>query len=274
MNFISLAQAKRDTNLSYLGSINSSAKIVKNNKIGVNTYILYLAPETLSGYNTCPFATTECKTGCLNTSGRTKMDNKNIIQNSRIKKTKLFYEQNEFFMDWLYAEIKIAKAKSERDNMFFSVRLNGTSDIDWVKYPVNGFDNIFAAFPDVQFYDYTKNPDKFKTAPNNYHLTFSYTGLNTHTSKEVLSNGGNVAVVFNVKDVNEFPLTFMGYEVLNGDETDYRPNDKKGCVVGLKWKHIKDKEKDYEISHNSRFVVQPDNKLCSYSKPLECECTL
>jgi hypothetical protein len=43
--------------------------------------------------------------------------------------------------------------------------------------------------------------------------------------------GGNVAVVF-----DELPKTYLGYEVINGDDTDLRFLDKKGVVVGLKAK--------------------------------------
>ena len=35
--------------------------------------------------------------------------------------------------------------------------------------------NIFDLFPKIQFYDYTKAPTRHKL-PENYHLTFSYSG--------------------------------------------------------------------------------------------------
>jgi hypothetical protein len=94
-----------------------------------------------------------------------------------------------------------------------------------------------------------------KQLPANYHVTLSYSGKNESLCKKYLAKGGNVAVVFNVKDVNDFPITWNGFKVVNGDETDYRPADGNGVVVGLKWKHIANKENNETIK-NSKFVVQ------------------
>jgi hypothetical protein len=89
-------------------------------------------------------------------------------------------------------------------------------------------------FPDVQFYDYTKNYIRFeKELPANYHLTFSRSETNHDKAMEILSKGFNVAIVF-----DKLPETFAGYEVINGDENDLRFKDKKGVVVGLKYKKI------------------------------------
>jgi len=133
MKFTSIGKAKKETGLSYLGGINISSKLAKNMKVNVMTYCLYLSPSKTSGYDVCTESTTECRLGCLATSGRAAMDiacGANIIANARIKKTKLFFEHNEYFMAWLVAEMNAAKAKAERTGFVFSARLNGTSDID------------------------------------------------------------------------------------------------------------------------------------------------
>lgn len=263
MKFTTIKDAKLQTGFSYLGTVNSSAKIVKNLKVGQLTYALYLAPAMTSGYNVCPNATTECKAGCLNTSGRAKVElytnNSSRIINARINKTKLFFENHEFFMDWLIAELKYYAAKAEKMGLKFSARLNATSDIDWQET------GIFDMFPNVEFYDYTKNPTKFVNIAKNYHLTFSYTGYNWPMAKKLLDRGFSIAVVFNVKKVTDLPTKFKGYNVLNGDETDYRPNDLKGSIIGLKWKTIANKENN-EFVRFSNFVVQPENQDCEYSK--------
>lgn len=256
MKFINRSQAKKQTGLSYIGNINSSAKMVKNQKVSNNyTYVIYLAPATTSGYNTCKYSTPECRMGCLNNSGRVKVEDfsgKNTIRNARIKKAKLFFEHQEFFMNWVVAEIKSYQAKAKRDGYDFSVRLNGTSDIDWTEIRLNG-QTIFEIFPDVQFYDYTKNFRMYnKQLPKNYHLTFSYSGRNEKKSLELLSKGFNVAVVFNSP---EFPKKWNGYKVINGDLTDYRPLDGNGVVVGLKYKEMTNKELNEKLL-NSCFVVQ------------------
>jgi len=253
MNFTTISKASKETELSYLGSINSSAKIAKNGKVNnQNTYSLYLAPAETSGYNVCSHSTNECRLGCLATSGRTKMDinsGQNRIINSRIKKTKLFFEQPDFFMAWLIAEITKHKAGAKKQGAGFSARLNCTSDIDWQNVRVDD-KNIFELFPDVQFYDYTKNPNKFINLPDNYHLTFSYTGRNWNACEALLKRGYNIAVVFK----KELPDAFKGFKVVNGDLTDYRVADGKGVIIGLKWKRIANKEAENAVL-DSIFVV-------------------
>lgn len=256
VEFINRTKASKETNLSYLGRINSSAKLIKNEKVsGMYTYILYLAPAKESGYNVCPMATEECKAGCLNTSGRVKMDLENMIVNARIRKTKLFFENRKLFMNWMFAEIESGMRQAERKDMGFSIRLNGTSDINWVAYKHNG-KNVFETFPTVQFYDYTKVASRFNKLPQNYHLTYSYTGRNVVECMNVLSKGNNVAVVFNIPKGYELPTEFMGYPVVDGDLTDYRPDDGNGVIVGLRWKEIKNRIVN-EYVKNSVFVVQP-----------------
>ena len=259
MNFTTIADAKRQTGLSYLGSINNSSKLAKNGKVsGQYTYGLYLAPAKISGYNTCSHSTPECRLGCLNTSGRAGIEShcaKTPINNARIKKTRLFYEEPEFFMAWLIAEIKVGQIKAQKDGYFFSARLNATSDIDWQNVKVNG-QSVFEIFPDVTFYDYTKNPAKFTDKPENYHLTLSYTGRNWDASKAMLNMGHNVAMVFNVKNETEIPAMYKGYQVINGDITDYRVDDAKGIIVGLKWKRIANRVNEKKVL-NSCFVVKP-----------------
>jgi len=259
MNFTTLAQAKKETGLSYLGGVATSAKISHSKEFSHQyTYGLYLAPANVSGYNTCSHSTPECRMGCLNTSGRAAVEifsGIDRIKKSRIAKTKLFYEHQEFFMQWLIAEIKSAQAKAKRDGFFFSVRLNCTSDIDWAKVKYNGL-NIFETFSDVLFYDYTKNANKFLNKPENYHLTLSYTGRNWDACKIVLSQGINVAMVFNVKSEKQLPAMYEGFKVINGDLTDYRIDDAKGIIIGLKWKRIANRIAEKKVL-NSCFVVTP-----------------
>jgi hypothetical protein len=258
MKFTTIADATRQTGSSYIGAVNSSSKTKKNATVsGQHTYLVYLAPAKTSGYNTCSHSTPECRRGCLATSGRAGMEllsnNYNRIEQSRIRKARLFYEQPEFFMAWLITEIERKQAKAKKLGFGFSVRLNGTSDIDWQNVKVNG-QSIFEMFPDITFYDYTKNPAKFIGKPDNYHLTLSYTGRNWSACDAVLKQGVNVAVVFNAKRESDIPATFKGYDVINGDITDYRVDDAKGIIVGLKWKRIADKQAEQDVL-NSCFVV-------------------
>lgn len=267
MEFTTIANARKQTGLSYLGNINSSAKMVKNKKVNHEyTYIIYLAPASTSSYNVCSHSTPECRLGCLATSGHAGMEiNSGIrttIQDARIKKVKLFFEETSFFMQWVIAEINFYQRKAIKDGFSFSVRLNGTSDIDYANVLING-KTIFEIFPEVSFYDYTKNHNKFVGIAKNYHLTFSYSGLNWSNANILLQSGYNVAVVFNILKGHTLPKTFMGYEVVNGDLTDLRTKDKKGVIIGLKFKEIADRKKAMLLKQKSNFVVRTDDKRCN-----------
>ena len=109
-------------------------------------------------------------------------------------------------------------------------RLNGTSDLSWEKYTVNG-QNIFELFPDVQFYDYTKVLGRKISQYKNYHLTFSNAESNMLDVLEALKQGMNVATVF-----DKLPEVWRGRTVINADESDLRFLDPKGVICGLKAK--------------------------------------
>lgn len=257
MSFVTMAAAILETGFSYLGGVNISPKLKKNGEVSKqHTYGLYLAPHNLSGYNTCPNSTPECRMGCLYATGHTAMEIVSggcRIQNARIGKTRLLMEQPEYFMRWLVTEIESKRKLAIKKGFGFSVRLNCTSDIDWANVRLYG-QNIFEIFPDTTFYDYTKNVKKFVNKPDNYHLTYSYTGRNWAKCKVVLEQGHNVAMVFNVKAESDIPAMYKGYEVINGDITDYRIDDAKGIIVGLKWKRIANKTSEAHVL-NSCFVV-------------------
>jgi len=267
MKFTTISKAVKETGLSYLGGIATSAKISHSQEYSHQyTYGLYLAPASLSGYNVCSHSTPECRMGCLNTSGRAGIEEfagTSIIKDARIKKTKLFYEQPQFFMAWLMAEIEAGQRKAKKDGYYFSVRLNCTSDIDWQNVKIND-KSIFETYPEIQFYDYTKNANKFFGKPANYHLTLSYTGRNWGLCEVILKRGHNVAMVFDVKTDAEIPTEFEGYKTVQGDLTDYRVSDAKSIIVALKWKRIANREAERKVL-NSVFVVQPNDVRCTYS---------
>jgi hypothetical protein len=260
MKFTTIGNAKKVTGLSYLGSVASSSKIAKGLKYNEMTYILYLAPAEQSGYNVCPGSTAECREACLTESGHNRIDvKKNAINKARIKKTKLFFEQREFFMGWLVAEISKAKADAIAKGFTFSVRLNGTSDIQPTLFKFNG-KVIFDIFNEVTFYDYTKVANRFKLLDkySNYDLTYSFSGYNMLQSLELLENNkGRVAMVFEGK---QLPISFMGYKVIDGDAYDMRHLDETGVIVGLKFKFVRTK---IDTAHN-KFIIPMDSKFSVY----------
>jgi hypothetical protein len=240
--------------LDKLLTIGQDAKTVKGQKKGYLTGILYLAPaqsgdvRSPSGavVNVCPNASPECIALCLNTAGRGIFDS---TQNGRKRKTRLLFADRKAFMATLRENVKRLLRIAGRNGYTPVVRLNGTSDIGWESESFG----IMQAFPDVQFYDYTKSATRMwryldGRLPGNYHLTFSRSETNEADCLGVLSRGGNVAVVFSTLRHTAFPSTWNGYPVIDGDESDLRFLDggathkgqtggaHSGLVVGLRAK--------------------------------------
>ena len=206
-----------------------NAKITKGEAFGYITKGIHLAPANLSGYEVCRWRSKGCTMACLNTAGRGQM---NSVQDSRIAKTKLFFEQRFDFLAKLSKEITSSIKSATKKGMQWENIINedGTT--------------IFEKHGKTQFYDYTKSFKRMQRflngeLPSNYHLTFSCSESNEKIAKLVLEMGGNVAVVFR----NQLPETWNGVEVVNGDESDLRFLDKQGVVVGLIEKGLAKKDK-------------------------------
>ena len=233
--------------------LGSSTKIDASNDAGEGylSYIQYLSPA--NGYNKatdskrpslCPYATKGCTASCLGISaGRMRFTS---VQQAQVNRTRLFHEDRRAYFIVLVDEILRAKRKAERDGLKLSIRLNGTSDILWeyMKFEIQGvaFYDIFQAFPDVVFYDYTKVPFKYRkdaVALDNYSLTYSYTGepVSVERANEYISAGCSVSVVYtgdpSLKLKALFPDCTYG---INGDEHDMRFLDPEGSIVLLKAK--------------------------------------
>lgn len=219
----------------------ASAKISKNN---VQSYILYLAPAVQNsfGVNICPKASVGCAKACLFTAGRGKFNN---VKTARIEKTDFMLFDPIKFYKKLAAEIMYHSTLAFDKKIAF--RLNGTSDINHYKQLKRYANLDINTLPNnVIFYEYTKNLGMANSIKNKFsrvHLTFSKSESNWSECLRALRLGINVAIVF-----NEVPQTYLGFDVINGDLSDERFNDKTGVIVGLKAKG--DAKKDY-----SGFVV-------------------
>jgi hypothetical protein len=219
----------------------SNPKVAKNGKLGVLTAPMHLAPASLSGFNVCPMASAGCKAACLNTAGNPAYaKGKRAARKAR---TLAFFTDRPAFMARLVREIAKHERQAARLKMACGVRLNATSDIRWETVPCErdgvAYANVMLAFPDIQFYDYTKIANR-RNLPANYHLTFSLAENNDKAAKLASDNGMNVAVAFNVKRNHPLPKTFAiagkVLPVIDGDLHDYRPADQSGCIVGLRAK--------------------------------------
>ena len=211
--------------------VGTNAKTIKGDGDEYLTAIMYMAPaDMVEGINLCPMAEMAgCKAGCLNTAGRGAFNN---VQQARIKKTILWRDNRELFLEYLNTDLHKFRAYCRKKGIKPVVRLNGTSDINWERYI-----DMAGEFADIQFYDYTKNISRMgKPRPNNYHLTLSYSEANARYADMALSemckhDGTNMAVVF--RDKNSIPKTFLGFPVIDGDADDLRFLDPQGVVVAL-----------------------------------------
>ena len=209
-------------------------KAAKAQAYGWLNAIHYMAPHKLAGVgNLCPDASNTCPLLCLGQYSGAAIYYPSVIQ-SRIAKARRFMKHRAAYMLDMTSAIRAAYRKAQRDGFNLCVRPNGSTDIAWEG--VKGGDglSLVAAFPDIQFTDYTKS---FKRAlahargqfPDNYHLTFSRSETNEPQCMHILQAGGNVAVVF----ANGLPERWNGFPVINGDLHDLRHLDPRGVVVGL-----------------------------------------
>jgi hypothetical protein len=228
-NYTTKAKLLKGLQISYFASVNSSQKIEKGKKENFDTLVLYLSASKNAGVDLCKFASTGCRLACLVASGHAlieKRSGKNKIDVSRIVKSWLTIYRKDIAEAVLCSEIESAKKRAERKGRKFSVRLNGTSDID--------FYNVINAFPDVQFYDYTKDPERVELA--NYHLTFSYSQANKariNHYKQAIERGQSIAfpvIASDFEQACELP------DCYSMDNTDLRFLDNSGKYGILKAK--------------------------------------
>lgn len=246
-------------------------KTKKGRARGYSTAILHLAPADLSGFNVCQFATAGCRAACLNTAGHggigLETKGTNEIQEARIARTNMFRYHRPDFNAMLVRAVETHVRRALKHGLIPVVRLNGTSDLPWEKLKVTPDGRtILEVFPEIQFYDYTKNARRAIAwangeLPANYHLTFSRAESNGADVDAVLAAGGNVAAVFKICDCkracrHEIPngLVYNGRRVINGDADDLRFLDPAHVFVGLKGKGRAKQD-------TSGFVIQPDSYI-------------
>ena len=198
---------------------------------GYEIYGLSLLPHALGGPNLCKFSTPECRAVCLGTeTGMNRMAPAILAKSNR---TALYHADRGAFVQQLAGEIDSRRRSARRKGKKLAVRLNVYSDIPWeTEQP-----DLFHAFPDVQFYDYTKIPGRFER-PENYHLTYSFSGTlaSTKASHAYYDHGVNTAAVFSTKRNEALPVFVGNRLVIDGDVSDFRPRDRQGVVVGLRFK--------------------------------------
>ena len=199
---------------------------------------LSLAPFTLAGMgNVCASASPHCAAGCLNTAGKGLVKDalgRETVQRARIAKTRalLSRDTRAWFVAALYEQIENHRRRASRKGLRLAVRLNVLSDLPFE----NMLPGLFSAFPDVQFYDYTKIVSRLGRTPSNYDLTFSLSETNERDALGALARGFRIAAVFSHRQA--FPTFWRGFRVVNADAHDARFLDGPAVVCALKAKGL------------------------------------
>lgn len=206
--------------------LSTSAKLEKSQNDNWLNVVLYLEPS-VDYKSICAGSSKGCRASCLVNSGMMRMP---VQTNARIERTRLYLADSSAFKAQLVSELRSALKRAQKAGKRLAARLNGTSDLDWA--------DIYAQFPEVQFYEYTKRVQLVKALEpfSNVHLTMSATEkTTTDRIKLVTDSGTNVAMVF----ADKVPATYKGFKVIDGDKHDRRFEDQQGVVVGLKLKGTK-----------------------------------
>lgn len=208
----------------------TNAKTAKNT---YKTYILYLAPyrQNSKNINICPQASDGCAAACLFTAGRGKFSN---VQSARINKTEYFLHDKEKFCLQLAGELTKINRQAEKNNETVLIRLNGTSDLDFIHLLKKYAQLDALALTNLIFYDYTKILGKVKKylGSDKYILTYSRAENNEAQALEALRLGANVSAVF----TGQLPKTYKGFKVIDGDVSDNVMVENRGVILGLKAK--------------------------------------
>ena len=221
-----------------LNTTNSNTKIAKTQKMSeaIRVASMSLMPHPLICAGS---KAAGCFEDCLKSSGRGVFES---VAKSRQNKTWFWLNDQAGFLTQLAAELHNFEKLCARQNVAGWVRLNTISDIDWENY------GIPQAFPNLNFYDYSKRVNRFKNLPDNYRLILSYSGRRQY-AKTVAARpaGAPMAVVFGGDGLPEY---WNGERVIDGDVSDLI-NLASGCIVGLR---AKGKAK----TNDNDFVVYPD----------------
>jgi hypothetical protein len=171
----------------------------------------------------CPYRNVAgCAKSCLESAGMGVFSN---VKAGRQRKSDWWHGDRAGFLDKLRKELTNFEKLCKRQGVKAAVRLNVLSDIPWEKH------GIPQEFPDIFFYDYTKNASRLGKTPSNYELMFSYS--NEPAYQKVVVKALRSDVPMSVVFRNGMPKYYKGRRVIDGDASDL-VNVKAGkVIVGL-----------------------------------------
>jgi hypothetical protein len=204
-----------------LDTTGGNAKLKKSDKSSQEYRLagLSLMPDDIL----CPYRNVAgCAKSCLESAGMGVFSN---VKAGRQRKSDWWHGDRAGFLDKLRKELTNFEKLCKRQGVKAAVRLNVLSDIPWEKH------GIPQEFPDIFFYDYTKNASRLGKTPSNYELMFSYS--NEPAYQKVVVKALRSDVPMSVVFRNGMPKYYKGRRVIDGDASDL-VNVKAGkVIVGL-----------------------------------------
>ena len=199
----------------------------------VDTLIWYGSPGRESGIEMCDNRSPACTSGCLG-HGCARLRMKSG-RNSKLWKTMLLVGDPDRFIRLMMVELEAHIARCHRENVEPAARIDGSTDTG-IADTLSGFDR----FRSIKMYDYSKSTYRMHrflsgSFTDNRHLTYSRSENNHRQSIEILNRGGTVAVPVDCNR-EEFPSSWCGFPVEDGDRHDVRYRDTPGTWQFLTWK--------------------------------------
>lgn len=190
-----------------------------------------LAQGQSSGIEACPWRTAQCTMACLGEEGHYR-----FARNARVKAARTEFEYEYPHHAWtLYAhEIERDLRAATKNGWRLYWRPDILSDSQmWLKIP-----EFFAMFPGVTFYGYTKGWREALKYPGswvlpNYKVAVSASERKTENVGYAISNGTNVAMVFDVDDGSQLPDSHRGIPVVDATMDDTWMVSHAGVIGGL-----------------------------------------
>ena len=188
-----------------------------------------------------------CMELCLKSSGFAKIFKS--VNIARQKKTEFLLNDRIGFINQLDKELFNFNKKCIKNNKTGFVRLNTISDYPFYKT------GLVQKYSNLIFIDYTKIAKRlFEKLPENYFLMFSFSGRLQYSNqvRMALKTDFPISVVFKC----DFPETFLGRQVIDGDKSDLNNALSFNKILGLKFKEIN--KEDYNEFKNNGFIVHED----------------
>ncbi len=211
-------------------------KLAKARKQGWLARGISLLPGNKSGIELCPDRGA-CFATCIESSGHGTMPN---VTRARMERARFFADHQDAFITLLHIDIERLVHSAKALKLRPACRLNVISDIAWeVVAP-----DLFTSFPEVQFYDYTKSPERARAHRRGdftpgYDLTYSWSEKASHQfGMAHLNGGGKIAIVSRYSPIERYDLPnwlrqLNSQRFVDGDEHDLTFLHPPGSVIVL-----------------------------------------